>query len=92
MLGIPSAPRYIQKPAFRTRVFAERRTFGQSQWPFTLARPEALDWRDERFPGTLDFLGRVLVLPWNENYTEDDVTRIASALISVLHRLVEAAA
>ena len=38
---IAAAPRYIQKPAFRCRVFAEQVTFGTSRWPFTLASPEA---------------------------------------------------
>ena len=66
--GIASAPRYIQKPAFACRVFTEQRTFGDSRWPFTLARPEALDYSPERFPGTFAFLDRVLVLPWNERY------------------------
>ena len=50
--GIFSAPRYIQKPAFACEVFREQRTFGNSRWPFTLARPEAVDYRPERFPGT----------------------------------------
>ena len=51
-MGIPSAPRYIAKPAFRCGVFAEQKTFGDSRWPFTLARPEAVDYSAERFPGT----------------------------------------
>ncbi len=36
--GIMSAPRYIQKPAFACAVFRDQRTFGQSRFPFTLAR------------------------------------------------------
>ena len=78
--GIACAPRYIQKPAFRCRVFQERRTFGTSQWPFTLARPEALDWSDAAFPGTWRGLERVLVLPWNERYAAEDVDFIAEAV------------
>ena len=34
-------------------MFTEQRTFGNSRWPFTLARPEAVDYAPERFPGTL---------------------------------------
>jgi hypothetical protein len=48
--GIASAPRYIQKPAFACRVFTEQRTFGESRWPFTLARPEAVDYSREGSP------------------------------------------
>ena len=32
--GIASAPRYIQKPAFRCGVFVNQKTFGESRWPF----------------------------------------------------------
>ncbi|MBV9101993.1 MAG: DegT/DnrJ/EryC1/StrS family aminotransferase, partial [Candidatus Eremiobacteraeota bacterium] len=60
---VASVPRYIQKPAFACAIFTERRTFGRSQYPFTLARAEALDYRLERFPGTVDGLAHLLVLP-----------------------------
>jgi dTDP-4-amino-4,6-dideoxygalactose transaminase len=76
-LAIPAAPRYIQKPAFETRVFAEQNTFGSSRWPFTLAGPAATDYSRERFPGTYDGLARVLVLPFNERFTEAHVDFIA---------------
>ena len=67
--GIPSSPRYIAKPAFRCGVFADQKTFGASRWPFTLARPDAVDYSAERFPGTFGFLDTVLVLSLNERYT-----------------------
>jgi len=75
--GIASAPRYIQKPAFQCEVFRDQRTFGQSRWPFTLARPEAVDYSPARFPGTFEALEGVLVLPWNERYTEEIVDSLA---------------
>ncbi len=78
--GIASAPRYIQKPAFACEVFREQRTFGSSRWPFTLARPEAVDYDRSRFPGTYEALDRVLVLPWSERYTTDHLDYIAAAV------------
>jgi dTDP-4-amino-4,6-dideoxygalactose transaminase len=90
--GIASAPRYIQKPAFQCRVFTERRTFGRSQWPFTLAEPSALDWDPARFPGTFAFLERVLVLPWNERYTEAHVDYIARSVLDGLAEVRRAGA
>ena len=78
--GIACAPRYIQKPAFRCRVFQEQNTFGTSHWPFSLARPGALDWSDDRFRGTWRGLERVLVLPWNERYDAEDVDYLAGAI------------
>ncbi len=89
--GIACAPRYIQKPAFRCRVFQERNTFGRSHWPFDLARPGALDWSDERFPGTWRGLERVLVLPWNERYDDGDVAFIADAVRDAARALKVAA-
>jgi perosamine synthetase len=78
--GIASAPRYIQKPAFRCQVFRDQKTFGNSRWPFTLARPEAVDYSTEKFPGTFQYLERVLVLPWNEKYTREHVDYIGRAV------------
>jgi dTDP-4-amino-4,6-dideoxygalactose transaminase len=79
-MGIASAPRYIRKPAFQCEVFAARRTFGKSQFPFTLARPEAVDYSPARFPGTFAALDAALVLPWNERYTAEHVCHIAQAI------------
>ncbi|MCE9534726.1 MAG: DegT/DnrJ/EryC1/StrS family aminotransferase [Planctomycetes bacterium] len=88
-VGIASAPRYIQKPAFRCEVIAKQRTFGKSRWPFTLARPEAIDYDAAKFPGTFTYLERVLVLPWNERYTEEHLDFLASAIRGAALRLAE---
>jgi perosamine synthetase len=85
--GIFSAPRYIQKPAFECEIFREQRTFGQSRWPFTLARPEAVDYRREAFPGTYAGLDTILVLPWNERYTDEHVRYIAESIVSCVSEL-----
>ena len=78
--GISSSPRYIQKPAFMCDIFQNRRTFGKSQFPFTLARPEALQYGRPYFPQAFKGLDHTLVLPWNENYTGDHVEYIATAI------------
>jgi perosamine synthetase len=78
--GIFSAPRYIQKPAFQCEIFEKQRTFGNSRFPFTLARPEAVDYNPELFPGTFAGLEAVLVLPWNEAYTDEHIDYIATAI------------
>jgi dTDP-4-amino-4,6-dideoxygalactose transaminase len=75
-----TAPRYIQKPAFACAVFREKRTFGSSSWPFTLARKEAIDYDPQRFPGTYEALERVLVVPWNDRFTDEDVEYVANAI------------
>jgi len=88
--NILTAPRYIQKPAFACEVLRDQRTFGDSRWPFTLARPEAVDYSPNRFPGTFRGLEQVLVLPWNELYTEAHVDHIATSIISRHDRLMNA--
>lgn len=88
-VDVASAPRYIQKPAFRCAVIAEQRTFGDSHFPFTLARPAAVDYAAERFPGTFDYLASVLVLPWNERFTDDHVDHLAGALGAAVAELAD---
>jgi len=78
--GIACAPRYIQKPAFMCEIFQKKRTFGDSQYPFTLARQEALDYSKSRFPQTFKALEDVLVLPWNERYTDEHLQYIADSV------------
>jgi dTDP-4-amino-4,6-dideoxygalactose transaminase len=86
--GIASAPRYIQKPAFMCEIFQKQRTFGNSRFPFTLARPEVLDYDAQNFPGTIEALEGVLVLPWNERYTEEHVDYIADSICGAVERLL----
>ncbi|MEQ9410283.1 MAG: DegT/DnrJ/EryC1/StrS family aminotransferase [Fuerstiella sp.] len=79
-LGIACAPRYIQKPAFECQVIRDQVTFGSSRWPFTLARPEAVDYSRERFTGTYEALQQVLVLPFNECYTDEHIEFLAASI------------
>lgn len=79
-LGVASAPRYIQKPAYECTIFTDQRTFGTSRWPFSLARPEAIDYSAAKLPDTYKALAEVLVLPWNERYNESHITFLAEAL------------
>lgn len=82
--GISSAPRYIQKPAFMCEIFQKKRTFGKSQFPFTLARPEVLNYNREQYPETFAGLEHTLVLPWNERYTAEHVNYIAASVREVI--------
>jgi dTDP-4-amino-4,6-dideoxygalactose transaminase len=86
-LKIASAPRYIVKPAFACEVIREQKTFGSSRWPFTLARPEAVDYSREKFPGTYDALDHVLVLPWNDRYDEGHLVHIERTLREAVKEL-----
>lgn len=85
--GVAAAPRYIGKPAFRCGIFADRKTLGTSSWPLSLARPEALDYSAERFPGTFSYLDRVVVIPWNERFDAEHIDYLGSAIREIASAL-----
>jgi perosamine synthetase len=81
------APRYIQKPAFECEVIRDQRTFGNSRFPFTLARPAAVDYSREKFSGTYASLASVLVLPLNERYSSLHVQYVIDSIRQVATEL-----
>jgi len=64
-------------------VIKEQRTFGNSRFPFTLARDEAVDYSRDKFPGTYEALASVLVLPLNERYTPEHVQYVVESIRDV---------
>jgi dTDP-4-amino-4,6-dideoxygalactose transaminase len=78
--GVSCVPRYIRKPAFECAVLRERKTFGRSRFPFVGEHrrddPE-IGYDASETPCTMEALARVVVLPWNERYTEEHVDFIA---------------
>lgn len=85
--GIRSAPGYLPRPAFDCEVIRCQRTFGQSRFPFSLARPEALDYSPERYPGTFRLLSELLVIPWTERHTDAHADEVARCLREATERL-----
>ena len=88
--GVFCAPRYIQKPAFQCEVLRERKTYGKSQCPYSCRERQdgvrfVYDAAD--YPGTMQGLERVLVLPWNEHYTEAHVAFIGATIQSAVATL-----
>jgi len=89
--GVFCAPRYIQKPAFMCQMFTERKTFGTSQYPWaSRVRDGGSDvvYDPADYPDTLRALERVVVLPWNEFYTDEHVGFIARAVRAAVDALV----
>lgn len=88
--GVFCAPRYIQKPAFECEVFAKRKTFGKSQFPYSHREREdgtKIVYDAAEYPGTVRGLERVVVLPWNEFYTDEHVAFIADAVQNAVTEL-----
>ncbi len=88
--GVFCAPRYIQKPAFECEVLRQRKTYGQSRCPYTCRERQdgaAIVYDRTDYPGTVQGLERVLVLPWSEFYTEAHVDFIATAVATAVEAL-----
>jgi len=81
--GIFCAPRYVQKLAFECEVLRDQRTFGKSRFPYVgehrKGDPEIV-YRKDDTPGAVEALAGVVVLPWNEKYTEVHVDFIADVI------------
>jgi perosamine synthetase len=87
---LASAPRYIQKPAFLCEVLRDKRTFGESHWPYDgqcRAQEPPVDYAPTSYPGAMDGLAHILVLPWNERYSDDQVDYLAVAIRDVISRV-----
>ena len=92
--GIFAAPRYIGKPAFECQIFRDKVTFGTSSWPYTdpsRAGLPPVDHDCNNFPGAMKALSQVLVIPWNEFYTDTHVDYIADQLHAAVRTEVQVA-
>ena len=83
--GIPANGGYITRPLYLTPVLAERQTYGSSGYPLSVPPASAVpDYAPGLCPVTEDLINRrLLVISWNEGYTEDDVADIAAAVTKV---------
>lgn len=88
--GIPASGGYLQRPLYLNPVFTDRRTYGESGYPLTLAdRPQ--EYARGLCPVTEELIERRLVtLQWNENYTDADVADILAAITKVHSRATHA--
>lgn len=85
--GIPVTPGYIGAPIAQClAVTAQRRTFGGSDWPFSLAETPP-DYAADVLPHTVDALDRVIVFWLHEDLSDEDVAAVCDA-IGVLDRAV----
>lgn len=88
--GVFCVPRYVVKPAFECEVLARRATYGSSSCPFTCAEKcglPAQKYDRADYPGTIQGLDRVLVLPWNEHYLAEHVEFIGGRIKMAVEKL-----
>lgn len=88
--GVPAWVRYIVKPLYLSSLFAEMRTFGQSQYPF---RPYGRQvYKAGLCPQAEKVLGELIAIHWNENYSPAQVEQIGAAITKVARHYGAAAA
>ncbi len=83
--GVPNWPRYIVDPIYRAPIFAQRKTYGASGYPFS-------QWPGQDFspglcPQAEAALARTVAIQWNENYTASHIEQIAGAIAKVAHHV-----
>jgi perosamine synthetase len=81
--GVPAWVRYIVDPLYMSPIFTEMRTYGTSGYPMSVYG------RQKYAPGLCpcseQALSQIIAIQWNENYTEEHVRQIASAIQKVAH-------
>ena len=81
--GVSCVPRYIQKPAVEWGVFAAWSASPVTALPLRSAdgvvRPQPV-YRRSDYPGAVQALDRVIVLPINEHYTPEHVRFVATVI------------
>ncbi len=87
--GIPANGGYLDRPVYLVPALTERRTFGHSGYPLTAPPARA----EIRYPAGLCPVAErlidetLIVLPWNEHYTDADADDIAAGIRRVHERV-----
>lgn len=80
--GLPAAHGYIGKPIFDNPFMHERKTYGDTTYPWG-SDGRDLVYRNEDVPNACRAMDRLIVLPINENFTEQDVQDMAAGVRKV---------
>ena len=92
--GVPAGAGYIPKPIYLFDVLREKQTFGTSHFPFGYApfRPpegEEIEYHEGLCPVTeAEIIPKLVRMPFNEFWSEDDVRDAAHAIHTVAARVL----
>lgn len=82
--GISAGHGYIGKPIYMSPVFQERTTYGNSGCPFTCPLyGREIKYTAQDCPNAVEILRRIITIPCNEFFTDEDVRDIATAIAKV---------
>jgi dTDP-4-amino-4,6-dideoxygalactose transaminase len=87
--GVPCWVQYIIEPLYMSPVFRGPNTYGTSGYP--LREPGAQTYDRGLCPQAEAALNRTIAIHWNENYTEEHVEQIGTAIRKVVTQLARAA-
>ncbi|MDN4593404.1 DegT/DnrJ/EryC1/StrS family aminotransferase [Polycladomyces subterraneus] len=82
--GLPARAGYVE-PMYKVPAIRERQTYGRSGYPFVGAREKEVVYPDGLCPHAEAMAERMILLAWNERYTEEHVRAIASGLKKVVY-------
>lgn len=87
--GIGASAGYIGDPIFQcSAALAEHRTYGNSRFPFFSPYTDrTFEQADELCPSTRELLGQLVMISFNEQYTDGDMDDVAGAVRKVASAL-----
>lgn len=83
---------YISRPTFMCRQFTERRTFRDTGWPYSAHGAPLPPETAEEYPGAIEALRRVVVLPWTEHHRAEHAEYVADMIREAIEEPVARAA
>ncbi len=82
--GVPAGHGYIGRPIYMTQMLYNRTAYGTSHCPWTCEyAARNIQYQESDCPNTVEILRRIIVMPMNENYTDQDINDIAEGLDKV---------
>ncbi len=82
--GIGAGHGYIGKPIYMSPVFQNRATYGTSECPFSCPfYGKDTRYSEDDCPNAVDILRKIITIPCNEFFTEEDIHDIAAAIAKV---------
>ncbi len=85
---IPVSVGYTGKPIYLcSESLAAKRTYGRSQWPFTIREGvKKYEYREGLCPRAEELLTRLLCVVWDESWTDREVERVVSTLLASVEK------
>jgi len=79
--GVPAGVGYIGRPIYLSAALRTAPTYGDSRCPFDCPRASRrVQYQESDCPHTVEILRRIIIIPWNENYSEQEVADLAAGI------------